>query len=49
VHRKIIIDQNRGRMQIRNCVLVIYKEQFELITYWQAEIACMVENLFGIY
>jgi len=34
VHRKRIIDQNRRRLQIRNCVLVIYKEQFELITHW---------------
>jgi len=38
VHRKRIIDQKRGRLQIRKCVLVIYKKQFKLITHWQAEI-----------
>jgi len=38
MHRKRIIDQKRGKLQIRKCVLVICKGQFELITHWQAEI-----------
>jgi len=44
VYKKRIIDQNRGKFQIRKCVLVIYKKQFELQLKQK-----LVENLFGVY